>query len=158
MSLSSDEAFVLQVIAALESVRLEAIVVGNVAAILQGVPVTTQDLDILIRDTPLDRTKLDELGAMLGARPREISPLTRALRIDAQPASLDVLFDELSGGLRFESLRSRAVVVPLGEKSALVARLEDVIASKEAANRPKDLAQLPILRDALRVKLALERG
>jgi hypothetical protein len=112
----------------------------------------------LIRDTPLNRAKLDELGAMLGARPREISPRTRALRIDAQPASLDVLFDELSGGLRFESLRPRAVVVPLGEKAALVARLEDVIASKEAANRPKDQAQLPILRDALRVKQALEGG
>jgi len=158
VSLSSDEAFVLQVIAALDSVRLEALVVGNVAAILQGVPVTTQDLDILVGDTTLNRTKIDELGALLGARPREISPLTRTLRIDAQPASVDVLFDELSGGLRFEPLRSRAIPVALGEKTALVARLEDVIASKEAANRPKDQAQLPVLRDALRVKRALDRA
>jgi hypothetical protein len=156
--LSSDEAFVLQVIAALEGVRLEAIIVGNVAAILQGVPVTTQDLDLLVRDTPPNRVKIDELGGVLGARPREVSPLSRTLRIDAHPASLDILFDELSGGLRFESLRSRAVSVSLGERTALVARLEDVIASKQAANRPKDQAQLPILRDALRIKRALDPG
>jgi hypothetical protein len=34
--------------------------------------------------------------------------------------------------------------------------LEDVIRSKEAAGRAKDLAMLPILRDTLRVKKALE--
>ena len=37
-----------------------------------------------------------------------------------------------------------------------VAGLADVIRSKEAAGRPKDLAQLPILRDTLRVRRALD--
>jgi hypothetical protein len=46
--------------------------------------------------------------------------------------------------------------MPVGEHKALVASLEDVIRSKEAAGRPKDLAQLPILRDTLRVRRALE--
>lgn len=39
--------------------------------------------------------------------------------------------------------------------AVLVAALADVIASKEAADRPKDRAQLRILRDTLKVKGAL---
>ena len=59
MSASSDEAFVLKVLDALEQTRLEAIVVGSVAAVLQGSPVTTQDLDLLVRDTPTNRQKIE---------------------------------------------------------------------------------------------------
>ena len=33
-------------------VGLDAIVIGNSAAALHGVPVTTQDIDIFVRDTP----------------------------------------------------------------------------------------------------------
>ncbi len=153
--MSSDEAFVAQVLAALEAVHLEGIVVGNVAAILQGAPVTTQDLDILLRDTPLNRTKIADLGAVMGARPREISPLTQALRIDAAAGTLDLLFDRISGELSFEALRARSTKIPVAGHVAVVACLEDVIASKEAAGRPKDVAQLPILRATLRVKQAL---
>ena len=154
-SASSDEAFVVAVIAALEEAGLEAIVVGSVAAILQGAPVTTQDLDILVRDTKVNRRKVTAVGEALGGRPRLLSPLSTTLRIDAQPAALDVLFDELSGGLSFQRLRSRSIRIPLGDHVATVARLEDVLASKQAAGRPKDKAQLPILRDTLKVRRAL---
>lgn len=34
----------------------------------------------------------------------------------------------------------------------LVAELEDIILAKEAANRPKDIAHLQILKEAARVK------
>ena len=157
MSASSDEAFVLKVLEALEQARLEALVVGSVAAVLQGSPVTTQDLDLLVRDTPANRQKIEQLGQCLGARPREVSSLSNVLRIDAAAAPVDLLFDRLPGGLSFESLRSRSVAIDLGGRTATVASLEDIIASKEAAARPKDQAQLPILRDTLRVKKALEK-
>jgi hypothetical protein len=62
--MSSDEAFVVRVLAALKSAKLEAVVVGNVAAILQGVPVTTQDLDLLVRDTPRNQQKIDASGLL----------------------------------------------------------------------------------------------
>ncbi len=58
MSASSDEAFVLAVLKALKESSLEAIVVGSVAAVLQGSPVTTQDMDLLVRDTPTNRKKI----------------------------------------------------------------------------------------------------
>jgi predicted nucleotidyltransferase len=146
---------VLEVLAALEQTKLEALVVGSVAAVLQGSPVTTQDLDLLIRDTPANRRKIEKLGQCLGARPREISSLTNVLRIDAASAPVDLLFDRLPGDLSFESLRSRSIAIELAGRTAKVASLEDIILSKEAAGRPKDHAQLPILRDTLRVKRAL---
>ena len=64
---------------------------------------------------------------------------------------IDVLFDEMVGALKFESVRSRAVSVALGDITVLVASLADIIASKRAANRPKDQAQLPVLESTLRV-------
>jgi len=35
---------------ALRAAKLEAIVIGNCASMLNGAPVTTQDIDLLIRD------------------------------------------------------------------------------------------------------------
>jgi hypothetical protein len=154
---SSDEAFVLAVLAACKKVRLEVIVVGSVAGLLQGSPVATQDLDLLVRDTPANRRKIQALGTTLGARPVPISELSSALRIPLPTAAVDLLFDRLPGNLTFQALRARSLRIALGEQVAHVARLEDVIASKEAAGRPKDLAQLPMLRESLRVSRALKK-
>jgi len=54
-------------------------------------------------------------------------------------------------------LRARSARIDLGSAFAVVASLEDIIASKEAAGRPKDIAQLPILKDTLQVLRALKR-
>ncbi len=153
--MSSDEAFVEEILGALHDCALEAIVVGSVAALLQGAPLATEDIDLLVRDTPRNREKLRRFEELLGHRAVQISPLSSTLRIPTPGAHVDVHFDEISGGLRFEALRSRSVEVALGELVAVVAALEDVIASKQAAGRPKDVAQLPILRDTLRVRRAL---
>jgi hypothetical protein len=52
----------------------------------------------------------------------------------------------------FESLRSRSISVRVGSETVRVASLEEVLKSKRAAGRPKDLAVLPILEDTLREK------
>jgi len=158
VSASSDEAFVLAVLKALKESSLEAIVVGSVAAVLQGSPVTTQDMDLLVRDTPTNRKKIAALGKRLGSRPRAISDLSPALRIDLPAAAVDVLFDRLPGDLGFEALRARSLSIAVGRQTARVACLEDIIASKAACGRPKDLAQLPLLRETLKVKQALDKG
>jgi hypothetical protein len=155
--MSSDEAFVIELLRALDEIDLEAIVVGSMAAIMQGTPITTRDVDLLVRDTPRNREKLDLLGAALGTgRPVQISNLSTAVTLVGGRVPVDVLFDSISGGLGFASVCSRSVEIPLGDRKAVVASLEDVIRSKETVGRPKDLAQLPILRDTLRVRKALE--
>jgi predicted nucleotidyltransferase len=155
--MSPDERFLDVVLQALEHVRLEAIIVGATAAIMQDAPVLTRDIDLLIRDTELNRKKLLALSERLGgAPPAPISELTSTLRILGTEIPIDIVLDRIAGGLTFESLKSRAERIEIGGHTALVATLEDVIRSKEAAARPKDVAMLPILRDTLRVKKALE--
>jgi hypothetical protein len=150
--LSSDEAFLAALWRALGEARLEAILVGSAGAAIQGAPVTTQDFDILIRDTPVNRTKLDDVASRIGAaRPRKISPLASVETLVGAEIPVDVLYDELVGALKFEAVRSRAVRIPLGDVTILSASLADIIASKRAANRPKDRAQLPVLESTLRV-------
>jgi hypothetical protein len=143
---------------ALRVARLEAIVIGNSASMLNGAPVTTQDIDLLIRDTKLNRRKLarfaDEIG---GSAPMPVSELSKVQWIEGRLAvPVEIHYDRIAGGLTFSSLRSRAEDVAVGSEKLLVAALADVIRSKQAAGRPKDRAVLPILRDTLAVKKKLE--
>lgn len=155
--MSPDEAFVVRLVQALRAVDLEYVIVGMTAASLQGTPVMTQDVDILIRDTALNRERLGRLAALIGsARPRAVSELSTTLTMIGGDIPVDVLFDRLPGSRSFEGVRARSVNVALGDADAVVASLEDVIASKEAAGRPKDLAHLQILRDTLRIRAALD--
>jgi hypothetical protein len=62
----------------------------------------------------------------------------------------------LSSRKSFASIRSRAVRVRVGNKMVWVASLDDVIAAKEAAGRPKDKATLEILRQTRTVTNALK--
>jgi hypothetical protein len=143
---------------ALRAAKLEAIVIGNCASMLNGAPVTTQDIDLLIRDTRTNRRKLarfaDEIG---GSAPMPVSELSRVEWIEGRLAvPVEIHYDRISGDLSFSSIRSRAQVVAVGDEKLRVAALADVIRSKQAAGRPKDRAVLPILRDTLAVKKKLE--
>jgi len=153
--MSSDELFVAELARALKRVGLEALVVGSMAAALQGANVMTQDVDLLIRDTGLNRKKLERLCAELGGRAVRLSPMTETLGVVGLAVGVDIMFDRLPSGPRFEQLRSRAVDISLGELSVKAASLDDVIAAKEAADRPKDRAQLEALRHTLAIRKRL---
>src|SRR6266478_7848973 len=144
---------------ALRLAKLEAIVIGNSAGMLNGAPVTTQDIDLLIRDTRPNRRKLARFAkAIGGSAPMLVSELSKVEWIEGGLAvPVEIHFDRIAGGLTFSSLRSRAQLVAVGDEKLTVAALSDVIRSKQAANRPKDRAVLPILRDTLAVKKRLER-
>ena len=138
--------------------KLDAVVIGNSASMLNGAPVTTQDVDLLIRDTKANRRKLaifaEEIG---GSSPRPVFELSNVESIEGGLAvPVEIHFDRIAGGLTFASVRSRAQSVPVGDERLAVAALADVIRSKQAANRPKDRAVLPILRDTMAVKKKLE--
>jgi hypothetical protein len=152
VALSSDEAFLVTLLRALRQSKLEAVIVGNTAAVLQGAPVTTQDIDILVRDSKLTSAKVEDLAQRLGAfrtRPSELVDITTLL---GASAPVDVIVGHIAGDLRFESVKSRARVISVAGEDALVADLADIIRSKEAANREKDRAVLPMLRATLAVR------
>ncbi len=157
MSSSVDERFLAQLAVALRDVRIDAVVVGNVASILNGSPVLTQDVNLLVRDTALNRKKLRSLAQRLRATgPLGISDLATVERIYGARVPIDIVFDHIPGRLTFASVRSRArlAYVGVGNETLTVATLADVIKSKTAADRPKDRAVLPILRDTLAVRRA----
>jgi hypothetical protein len=152
---SPDERYLTELVHALHEVGLEAIVVGATAAVLQGAPVMTQDIDLLVRTTKRNEEKIAALANLLGGSWFRVSQLSSVRTLVGTPLQVDLLFDALPGGLRFESLKSRAHRLRVGSHDALVADLADVIASKRAADRPKDRVHLPLLEDTLRVRAGL---
>lgn len=157
MAYSRDELFLAELASALQKTKLEAIVVGNMASILNDAPVLTQDVDLLVRDTKLNRKKLKQLAAELGGTgPGYISGLTSTEHIYGAALPIDILYEKMAGNLRFASVKSRSRTHVVGNKGELliVASLADIIKSKTAAGRPKDKAVLPILKSTLAARRA----
>ena len=134
--------------------KLDAVLIGNAAAALQGSPVTTMDLDFMFRKTSTNLGKLkriaDDLDAVVLHPYYPASELYRVAR-DRDGLQLDFMA-KVDGIRSFESLRSRATVATFGGHPLRVSSLEDIIRSKVAANRPQDRAVLPVLRKTLRAK------
>jgi hypothetical protein len=141
---------------------VEFFVVGGVAAQLEGAPILTLDLDILYDKTPenLDHllAALRELKAhyrdLAGRRIEPDLPKLETMRMHlllTELGALDVL-GVIGGGLTYQDLVSRTVLYELGELRVRVLELGAVIETKEQANRDKDRAVLPVLRQTLAMK------
>lgn len=137
---------------------VEYVLIGGLAAVLHGSTAMTNDADIL---PARDAKNLERVGAALGE-------LDARLRVDGDPdgvpfdphpsliasmamlnmttrcGDLDLTFTP-SGLDGYPGVRERAVTFEVGGLRIHVAALADIIRSKEAADRPKDHATLPIL-------------
>lgn len=145
---------------------VEFIVVGGVAAILEGAPISTFDLDIVFRRSDENNERLAAALRQVNARYRD--PAGRHIVPDAEKlATVDVnLLDtdlgdldalvRIRGDLGYQALLDRVVEYEVADLRLKVANLETVIESKEHANRDKDHATLPLLRRTLAVKTARE--
>ncbi|MEI7891964.1 MAG: hypothetical protein WCI05_02670 [Myxococcales bacterium] len=136
-----------RIAAALAHQRLEAILIGNAAAALHGAPVTTLDFDFFFRDTPHNRKKLKAVATELGAAVfRPYYPVSSLFRVIADDSGLQLDFMSVAHGVHsFEGLRARATLVEFSGNALRVASLDDIIKSKRAAGRPRDIAVLPVL-------------
>lgn len=138
---------------------LEAVLIGNAAAALQGAPVTTVDFDFLFRKTPANIRKLKAITAELDAvLLRPLYPVSDLFRIARDGDGMQIDFMGTIHGIRsFASLRSRAHRVPIGGREVLVADLADIIKSKKSAGRPQDVAVLPTLERVHHEKANLKK-
>ena len=129
-------------------------VVGLAAAAAQGAPAVTQDVDLWFRDLSDERIRkaLADVGGVYvpptSSRPPMLAGLGTSL--------FDVVLT-LHGLDSYDIEAQRAVKVRLGDVDVRMLPLERIIASKKAARRPKDLAILPALEDALLASRAATR-
>lgn len=159
-----------RILRTLTSHGVDFVVVGGIAATLLGSARDTFDLDIC---PAFDADNLDSLGKALvelEARLRGVeeavpfTPNGRALwnvdllTLDTVAGPVDILIRP-NGAPPYEHLRRRAERKDLGSFSVLVASIEDLIAMKEAAGRPKDLVVVEELEaiKRLRRRLGIER-
>ena len=133
----------------LHALRVRYLIVGMGAALLEGATGTTQDLDLWFGS--IDPGKLGEAARKAGGfytsgfgmHPPAIGG-EGLDRVDVvlSASGLDSFDDEYAGAREYDLDGLLVRVLPLAR----------VIVSKRAANRPKDVAQLPILEAALAAK------
>ena len=137
---------------ALREEEIDCILIGAMAAIAQGAPLMTVDYDFWVRLPERQYVRLLTIVRRQGG-------VIRALTLYELSDGTQVNAIFQPDGLRsFEvewkiSLWSELEAIPVK-----VLPLRRVIASKQAANRDKDVAVLPILRRTLRLAERLKKG
>ena len=147
------------IVSVLNRYGVRYVVIGAFAAQLQGAPIPrTRDIDLTPSSDADNLGRLSAALKMLRARIRAAGA-PEGLPFDHDGTSLgqvdvwnltsphgefDISFVP-RGTQGYDDLARHARVVDAGGQAIPVADLEDVIRSKEAARRPKDILQLPIL-------------
>jgi hypothetical protein len=139
---------------------VEFLIVGGVAAVLQGAPINTFDLDVVHSTDPANVSRvlaaLEELDAIYRARPdlrlrpnaSHLSSAGHQLLI-TRLGPLDLL-GSIGSGRDYQDLLVHTTELKVGPSmSVRVLDLETQIAIKEEVGGEKDRAALPILRRTL---------
>jgi hypothetical protein len=143
--------------------RAEFVIVDLTAAIAQGAPLGTVDLDISYQRA---RDNADRLAAALKPfHPRlRGAPEGLPFKLDRETIMMGCNFTfvtdagdvdilgHISGVGEYGDIRKNAVETEAFGLRLLMMSLEDVIKSKKAAGRNKDKAQLPVLEETLRLR------
>jgi tRNA nucleotidyltransferase/poly(A) polymerase len=137
----------LDVFASFQRHKVRYIVIGGIAAVLHGVPRATFDVDILIESSPENAQQL--LDALIDANfatatlieadellAHEITIFKDRVRVDVQTST---------PGIKFEDAWQNKVVMTYQGQEFYVVAKDDLIASKRAAGRETDLADVRML-------------
>jgi hypothetical protein len=119
--------------------------IGKSGAVLLGYPATTQDVDIYPARSPENGRRIVAALRRIGFEiapelEREIISGKDFVQIKTGPFDVDLVFAP-DGIASFAEAKARR----LTEGIFCVANLRDIIASKRASGRQKDLADLPLL-------------
>jgi hypothetical protein len=135
------------------------VVVGGVAAVLQGAPVTTFDIDTLVKVDAENADRLIAALAALEARFREHDKPIRPTREDilagghlllmTNSGPLDVL-GFIGQAKRYEDVVDAVETIDVGDLPVRVLSVEALIEDKKALGRDKDQAGLRLLEAVLR--------
>ena len=135
----------------IESLNLngvEYLVVGAVALAHHGFPRYTGDLDVLVRNSPENSTKLEsalaDFGfASLGVKAADFVDPYRVIQLGVPPARIDLLTSIT--GVTFDEAWSSRVEATLGETLVNFIGREALILNKKMTGRTKDQADIEAL-------------
>jgi len=155
----------LDLLKALNAEGVRYVVVGGLAMVLQGTTYVTYDLDIA--PSPEDENVSAIVRALASLHPRpfqyvpgapfvwdEKSFFGPAVELITEAGDVDIL-RVLPGLDSFEGLLARSEIRRIGELEIRIACLEDLIAMKAEAHKPKDLDHI---RQLLALKELREKG
>lgn len=127
--------------------KIEYMFIGKSGAILLGYPASTQDVDLFPKKS-LENCRrliqaLTEIGFELSEETEnKIIKGVDFVQLNQDPFDLDLVFAP-DGIESFEKARERMIVID----KFPIANIRDIIASKKASGREKDLNDLPLLED-----------
>jgi len=130
----------------LERTGVPVMLVGLSAAALQGAPVVTVDVDLWFKD--LSDPRLHEALRRIGGAYVPPSALNPPMLAGAGLDLFDIVL-RMDGLESFDEEFSHAVSVEIAGCAVKVLPLARILASKRAANRPRDRLVVPVLEDTL---------
>jgi predicted nucleotidyltransferase len=153
----------LALLARLADAAVDFVVIGGIAVVTHGHIRTTRDLDITYAT---DQANVDALGRVLvdlDARLRGVTevvpfvPDGRTLRaaeiltLETTEGALDLLATP-PGAPAYSELKQRAEVIDVDGRSVAIASLDDLLAMKRKAGRPRDLEDIEALEELRRLR------
>ncbi len=148
-------------LAELAAASVDLVLVGGLAAVAQGAPVTTFDVDIVPRRTSDNLRRLVELLERHDARYRgrpgggPLRPTVEGLDTDGHHllmtdlGPVDVL-GAIDGGRGYDELVPESLEIEIGGHPLRVLSLRAIVEAKRRSPHPKDQQVLPILEATLR--------
>ena len=132
----------------LKEYKVKYLVIGGIAAVLYGVPRATFDLDILIQATPKNVRKLLDALLQVGLFTASMTTVDEVLATEVTVFKDRVRIDVQTStpGLEFkEAWKNRQTMQYRGFDFYVVSK-SDLIASKIASGRAKDLDDVRVLQ------------
>jgi hypothetical protein len=125
--------------------NVEFLIVGGYAVITHGYVRTTDDIDFWVRNS---EENVDRLWRALKKFKAPLSKVTRAdflsddliYQIGTPPYRIDLIMSVT--GVDFDTAWSRRIYKEIGDIRSPVIGREDLLAAKQAAGRPQDLADI----------------
>jgi predicted nucleotidyltransferase len=127
--------------------RVEFVIIGATAFPIHGYARATLDIDIFIRPEPPNAARLLEALGDFGYDVSDITLedlLTKKVLIRQYLVETDI--HPYVSGVTFDQVWENRVSGTYGSEKVFYASLDDLIAMKQAAGRPKDLEDLRILK------------
>ncbi len=155
----STNASLSEILVGLLEAGVDFILVGGLAAVIQGAPVTTMDVDVVHSQSPENIARLLSFLKSVDAVHRRlddkmIEPKKRDLAgkghvlLATLIGPLDVLA-VIEGGRSYEDLLEHTVEIDFRGHSLRVLDLKTVIELKKSSTDPKDKQRLPVLKETL---------